>query len=576
MTKRTTKKRHTKSITKTNDSNHDPFINITGTVQHISKLASYYRVQFNHVDGTQHAIDIPRKLFGGQNKAIDMLLDAGAIIPPDRGAAKELIVAAQEDMGKRIFRLTDRVGWHGTSFVYFGKTFGPDCENLTLAKDANRNEALGIRSGSLKAWRAGLMAACTVSDQMIAAICIAASGALFDIIPRTEPAIYHFHGARKIPGEADNVKSSSGKTLSARVGQSMFGRCTDTDLFGFNMTRNALEEACFSCNNLVVTLDEDGTAGEGGSQAIHPRDLPYMIVGGKGRRRAASYAAQNGLSATVWKVPVITTSEDELDSPGKTRKEGAAVRMVPIPFPPTKAGGTFTAIKSKKKRDALAAKVEKTIKENFGVAMPRYLKNLVEERSTIVVTATAIMNRFVADNCPTGDAWEQRCARKFAILGVASYLLSRWNIAPWTEERGTAAIATLYKQSRSQTVSANQATDNFLETIRRGITIGRFPLMKKGTELPRGNKVWGITRTIAGVPRVIVISSWRFKRLVKPEAAAELVLTELGRRNMLVTGADGNPKRQVLIKALSHKRKRYVCIRGLVPKKKKGLPEKDG
>jgi hypothetical protein len=324
---------------------------------------------------------------------------------------------------------------------------------------------------------------------------------------------------------------------------------------------------------LAVVLDEDGTVGEGGSHAINPRDLPYMIVGGKSRRRAASYTAANGLSATVWKVPVITTSEDELDSPGKARKEGAAVRMVPIPFPPTIAGGTFTAIKSEKKRTALAAEVEKIIARNFGVAMPLYLKKLVEERSTIVARAAAIMDRFIADNCPTGDAWEQRYARKFAILRVASYLLVRWGIAPWTEERGAAAIATLYKQSRSQTVSANQATDSFLEAVRKGVTRGKFPRMKKGAELPTGNKVWGATRTIAGVPRVIVISGHHFKRLVKPEAAAELVLAELGRRGRLVTGADGNLKRQVLVKALSRKRKRYVCIRGLVPKKK-SLPGK--
>ena len=67
---------------------------------------------------------------------------------------------------------------------------------------------------------------------------------------------------------------------------------------------------------------------------------------------------------------------------------------------------------------------------------------------------------------------------------------------------------------------------------------------------------------------MIVISGQRFKRLVKPEAAAELVLAELGRRGSLMTGADGNLKRQVLVKALSRKRKRYVCLRGLVPKKK--------
>jgi hypothetical protein len=121
---------------------------------------------------------------------------------------------------------------------------------------------------------------------------------MYGINGNPEPAIYHFEGARKPPGDKRIWKSSSGKTLSARAAQSMFGTCSITTLFSFNMTAIAVEETCFSCNNLVVVLDEEGTAGVGGDgKMIDAKALPYRIIGGQGKKRSQAYAPNSWIPA---------------------------------------------------------------------------------------------------------------------------------------------------------------------------------------------------------------------------------------------------------------------------------------
>jgi len=352
-----------------------PTVTVERPVRHITKNLSFYRVRFEDLDGRTCRIDIPRKDFVNPADAVGKLLEAHARIPRDPKESKELVLRALEAMGEKpTLEITDKVGWdtsskNAPSFVYFGKTFGPKRDDLLFDGDGVCNGALGKRKGTRKDWRSGLEPACTVSDELVVAISIAASGPLYEMIGATEACIYHFEGARKPAGDKRQYKSSSGKTLCARVAQSMFGKCSSSDLFSSNMTPLAVEEICFSCNQLAVIIDEEGAAAGTEGKTVPRVTLPYRIVGGQGKRRSKYYGNGGGASAQSWLVPVITTAEEELDKGVSKRKEGEQVRMVAIPFPPTWKGGTFCAAKSKKRRNKLAQQVEATIAANYGVAM---------------------------------------------------------------------------------------------------------------------------------------------------------------------------------------------------------------
>jgi len=311
-------------------------------------------------------------------------------------------------------------------FVYYNRTFGPANETLRLDEDANRNTALGRKAGTVQEWRAGLEKACLHSDHLIFAISIAASGPLYGILGNAEPAVYHFEGARKPAGDNRVWQSSSGKTMCAQAGQSVYGACSRTDLFGFNMTVLAMEETCFSCNNLMVVLDEEGAAGEGnGGSTINAKVLPYRIIGGQGKKRSKAYSLGQGLANRAWVVPVITTAEDQLDATKSVRKEGSRARMVSIPFPPTWDGGTFSTVTDPAERVRLAKLVQDTIASNYGVAMPKLLRHLVKERATLGPQIQTIIDGFVQDVGAGANTWEKRYAEKFGIVLAAATLSVR-------------------------------------------------------------------------------------------------------------------------------------------------------
>jgi hypothetical protein len=205
--------------------------------------------------------------------------------------------------------------------------------------------------------------------------------------------------------------------------------------------------------------------------------------------------------------------------------------------------------------------VEKTIAENYGVAMPVLLEQLTSNCPT-AEEILKIRDQFVREVNPEGNPWEARYAEKFGFVLAAALLLVRYKISPWTEKRAREAILTVYKASRSVTVSAEQATDSFLIDLREAMkNHRRFPRLARGEKIPSGGKgLWGVVRAVGGKKGVAAVIPFRARKLVKPSAAYDLVLKELAVRNLLVKAPGGNLTRQVLVKGLGE-RARYICIR---------------
>jgi hypothetical protein len=534
---------------------------------------SCYRVRFTDLDGKGQYLDPPRSAFSRASTVAGYLLSAHAQLPVKRADQIESIrkALAARDTARPTLRVTSRVGWHdaaeaGHCFIYFSKTFGSEEDRFEFDVAGRPNPALGMASGTLEGWREGLREACENSDHLIFAAGIAASGPLYGIVgPSAEPAVYHFQGAIKPDDDSRNYKSSSGKTLSARLAQSLFGRCQPQDLFGLSTTWRALEEACFASNHLALVLDEEGTAGEGDmGKEIDPRTLPFRIIAGKSKRRSQGFGG-NCFPNLSWLMPVITTSERELDPGGKSlRKEGEQVRMISIPFPPTWEGGIFSRVESPDHRNRLAAQVEQAIANHYGVAMPAYIESLVTHRHSLSAELPRMIAAFLDSVGATADNWERRLGSKFAMVLAGARLLARHGIAPWTEERALTAVTGLYRASRSMTISIPEATTTFLGRLHAHIQDRRrFLRLEKG-EAPTDEQkpeLIGLLRTVGGHRDVVVLPYFRFESLVRPTLIADQVLAALAVQGRLVTRADGNLRRQLQITGLGNERQRYVCIK---------------
>jgi hypothetical protein len=542
-------------------------IRITASVFHIDIAESFYEVQFPTLGGEVKTLRVARELFRIPTKVADALVKAGADLADPVQAVKSAIEALLLNKPPHS-ESTRRTGWQdGSSFVYPTETFGR-LAGQQLYDGLNQiNPTLGVANGLLLAWKDGLREPCKFSDYLVFTASVGPASCLLDIIGQDEGALFHLHGTNPTKNaNGEKTKSTSGKTMATRTGVSVVGGCKKNDLFSFDITPRAVEDFCCSHNHLVVALDEEGRSSDvAGTSSAKPAFLPYLIAGGRGKVRSNKATQDPNLKNASWALLALSTGEDPLDGPSAIqRPEGAQVRMIGIPVPPGKKGGIFNRFgaapnQRSKKCKELARQVEQTIAENYGVAMPEYLRMLVPKRPSLVARVRRIIDNFVKKMRADTDPWERRFAEKFGIVLAGAILMSEFGIGPWTKQRARKAIATLYRKARSAIVSVKDATDAFLKRLRELVKAGkRFPLIKKGESYNEAD-TWGLTRKMPDGSRAVLIPSLRFDRLVKPSAAAKAVLAELEKRGILIKSADGKPTRQMKIEG-SKKRRRYVCL----------------
>ena len=309
-------------------------VKITATVYHITNQESYYRVRFQTVDGERKHLLIGRELFHKPTRVVDVLLHSHAALPDDHKTAIKVVKKALSRRSNRQFRVTNRTGWYGKSFVYLTQTFGPLAGKLRHEGQTDIDPALGQHHGDTKSWCDGLRLPCKHSDFLIFTIGVAASGPLLELIGEDEGGIFHLQPENRAKSANDQLKvrSSSGKTLAARAGMSTIGRCRKSDLVTFAATERGVEDYCFAHNHLVAVFDEEGRALNAG-QGVKASTLPYLVTSGVGKLRSKKATQDPNLQNLKWSLPAISTGENPLDDPSKqaARAEGAQARMIPVP-----------------------------------------------------------------------------------------------------------------------------------------------------------------------------------------------------------------------------------------------------
>jgi Domain of unknown function (DUF927) len=513
-----------------------------------------------------------REKFIAPPAVVAELLKANADLPDNPKDAISEVIRAVATRSNRTRQITSTTGWHDTSFVYPGETFGPLAGKLKHDGVSGIDPALGLKHGSLKAWKEGLKNPCRHSDYLIFAASVAFSGPLFDLAKEQEGAVFHYQPENSAPENKETkTKSSSGKTLAARAAVSTIGRPQKTDLVSFAMTQRSLEDYCFSHSNLVGVLDEEGRALSGTGKHIKPSQLPYQLTSGRGTLLSKKANQDSDLQNLTWMLPVISTGEKPLDDPKNqpARMEGAQVRMAPIPVPPGGNGGIFNRLQGSrdeivKSAHRLARQAEQTLAENYGVAMPAYLGKLVPARSSLAPRVRRIMDKFVEKVGANTDPWERRYAEKFGIALAAAIFSSEFGLAPWTKRRAFPAIRTIYLRSRAASASVSEATDALIGKLREALTAGHFPRLEKGqTMKPEdAGQAWGVTRTLSKHGPALIITLSRLQGLISPRAISSAVVAELANRSILIKASDGKPTRQAMILGLNgSKRRRYVVLK---------------
>ena len=166
-------------------------LKITATVYHVTRDESFYQTEFRTVDGVKKTKLIGREQFRHPTTVVGILLKAHADLPDDDKEAVSVVRAAVRNRSSKTYRLTNRTGWYGDSFVYLTETFGDLAGELRHEGASDIDPALGLQRGTPKAWRNGLKRPCRYSDFLLFALSVPASGPLLDIIEEDEGAIFH-------------------------------------------------------------------------------------------------------------------------------------------------------------------------------------------------------------------------------------------------------------------------------------------------------------------------------------------------------------------------------------------------
>jgi hypothetical protein len=131
-------------------------LTVVGTEFHIERRESYYKVRFLDVAGQQQTILVGREKFIAPPAVVAELLKANADLPDNPKDAISEVIRAVATRSNRTRQITSTTGWHDTSFVYPGETFGPLAGKLKHDGVSGIDPALGLKHGSLKAWKEGL------------------------------------------------------------------------------------------------------------------------------------------------------------------------------------------------------------------------------------------------------------------------------------------------------------------------------------------------------------------------------------------------------------------------------------
>lgn len=528
---------------------------VAKTLHDVDCDAYFLRFRFRKLGGGVGTIDVLRSLHQDPRKIHERLLTGGAALPSSGSEALALIEEALAGSENSAILETSRVtGWHGPKTFVTRRWTIPRTAAIEHVGNANLDPCQGLRSGTLDRWRDGLRTPCEASSYLCFAIGTAFAAPLLDVIGEHEGAVFHLRGT-----------SSSGKSLLQRAAQSCLGRAGKSDLPTFDITQTGLEELCWSRNDLLLCIDEHGRLDQSRGAGA-PRQLSYMMASGRGRIRTLGVKPQ--YPDLQWKLIGLTSGEVPLESAAASRNDGERVRWIDTPVPDRSKGGVFDELDPERHGGmtsaALAGIVEEVIGQNYGVALEPYICGLVRHRSKVREIAIRRIEIFVHD-VGARDSWEQRFARKFAIVSAGMVIAAKLELAPWEEARAREAAQRLYRATRRVIFSPSDAAEALLAAVRENLSNREMiPNLEEGEALGvhlRKSAI-GFRRRHSPHGDIVALNPEWVEAQLGSMRAVTLVMQHLRQAGVAILGSDGKSTIQIAVKGFDRAdRPRWICLR---------------
>lgn len=384
-------------------------------------------VRFRDHDDTEKLWNIPMALFGGDTSAdvIRGLFDRGLEISTDRNMRRKLLEYLQGVAIDSRVVLVEKMGWHdGGAFMLPDRVLGTPAEPLHYYSDAPAVCRLH-QAGTLDEWKANVARVCEGNPLLCFAVSAAFASPLLDVLG-SESAGFHFVG-----------ESSLGKSTLSKVAASVCGHPEHYPR-KWRATDNALEAIANAHSDLLLILDEIGQC-----DARIIGETIYMLGNGEGKARATDRGGARDIQHR-WRIVFLSNGEktlgEHMAEANKKPQAGMEMRFLTVTACLHDTGedrqklGIFQEIGGYSTGAELAEHLLRQCAQYHGTALPAYLEMLCEPARLLKVGEWLLRERqeFAVRNLSaTAGGQAKRAADKFALVGAAGELATKWGITGW-------------------------------------------------------------------------------------------------------------------------------------------------
>ncbi len=409
-------------------------------------------LEFDDLDGTHHAWAMPMEMLKGDGAEYrGALLSMGLQIAGTNKARNLLTQYIQTAQVEQRARCVERTGWHGNVFVMPERTIGEDEERI-LYQSATASHGTFKQKGKLADWQTKVAALCVGNSRLVFAVSSAFAAPLLNITGMESGGV-HLRG-----------ESSSGKTTALRAAASVWGGMDY--LQRWRATDNGLEALAAQHSDCLLVLDE--------LSQVDPKaagEVAYMLANGSGKARANRTGGLRDPAS--WRILFLSSGEaglaEHMAEAKKKPKAGQEIRLLDIPADAGAGLGMFENLNCYASGSVFSKALTENACKHYGTASIPYLTKLVEHNAKLADWIKNTQREFTRAHVDSEAGGQvHRAALRFALIGAAGELATKWEITGWQPGEAMKAAVSCYKAWLAQRGGAGNLEElNMLAQVRR-------------------------------------------------------------------------------------------------------------
>jgi len=329
-------------------------------------------------------------------------------------------------------RVTNRTGWHdagpdGAVFVLPDNAIGPNAGAWIYESEGGGASTFAMR-GKIGDWKNEVAALCSGNSRLLFAVSVCFASPLLYLLG-SESGGFHFRS-----------NSSDGKTTALRLAASV---CGGADFMQrWRATSNGLEALASAHCDAPLLLDE--------LAQMDPREAGetcYMLANGSGKSRAGRTGGARDRAS--WRMLFLSCGEiglsEHLGEIGKTPRAGQELRLAEIPADAGAGLGVFENLHDYADGSQFAKALDRAARRHYGTAFHAFVAKLATNQEAVPELVREAQRRFEAhclDDAAHGQA--RRVAGRFALVGAAGELATKWGITGWQPGEAMQAARTCF------------------------------------------------------------------------------------------------------------------------------------